>query len=238
MSSSHQSASHDAASIAGPVQRALTPLTETLESELGEGVVSVVYAGMSFVLKVPPGGGVCDRVSYIADKILADPSNEALVKAVIQNESMLPCPVARTQVPPYCARAVPVFSGVVRCWAGVSRRGERGQESARGRANERERERERVSARASVREKDRERCSECTLCSQCALMRRHLVVFDPCECALKLLLLAFRVRTMPCGCRFQAGWTKCCGQRSWPDTAPASTTIPFQCYAWTYLPTI
>jgi hypothetical protein len=143
MSSSHQSASHDAASIAGPVQRALTPLTETLESELGEGVVSVVYAGMSFVLKVPPGGGVCDRVSYIADKILADPSNEALVKAVIQNESMLPCPVARTQVPPYCARAVPVFSCVVRCWAGVSRRGERGQESARGRANERERERER-----------------------------------------------------------------------------------------------
>ena len=145
MSSSHQSASHDAASIAGPVPRvvalereegedvgagghgqrkgALTPLTDTLVSELGEGVVSVLYAGMSFVLKVPPAGGVCDRVSYIADRILADPSNEALVKAVIQNESQLPCPVARTQVPAslLCSRGA-CLSGVVLCWARVSRR--------------------------------------------------------------------------------------------------------------------
>ena len=69
-------------------------------SELGEAVVSVVYAGVPFVLKLPPAPGLWNRVSYLADRILAHPSNEALVKAVIQNESLLPCPVARTQVTP------------------------------------------------------------------------------------------------------------------------------------------
>ena len=84
----------------GQRQAALTPLTETLVSELGEAVVSVVYAGVPFVLKLPPAPGLWNRVSYLADRILAHPSNEALVKAVIQNESLLPCPVARTQVTP------------------------------------------------------------------------------------------------------------------------------------------
>ncbi len=127
LSSAHQSASHQAQGSLPKVQRvveleredaadddgkggdvgdgghgqqqvALTPLTETFVSELGEAVVSVVYAGVPFVLKIPPGGGLWGRVSYIADRILAHPSNEALVKAVIQHESLLPCPVARTQV--------------------------------------------------------------------------------------------------------------------------------------------
>ena len=117
------------------------------------------------------------------------------------------------------------------------REGEQESESESERAIKRASERARAGLRYLLDVKDREWCSQCTLCSLCALMWR-LLVFDPCECALKRVLLVFRVRTMRCGCRCQAVWTKCCGQRSWPDTAPASTTIPFQCYAWTYLPII
>ena len=52
----------------------------------GEAVVCVLYAGKSYVLNLPPPAVMSpyDRVSSVADKLLADPNCEPFVKAVIQ----------------------------------------------------------------------------------------------------------------------------------------------------------
>ena len=52
----------------------------------GEAVVCVLYAGKSYVLKLPPPAvmSAYDRVSSVADRLLADPNSEPFVKAVIQ----------------------------------------------------------------------------------------------------------------------------------------------------------
>ena len=76
-----------------------------LVSELGEAELTVVYALEKYVLKVPQVDTSSDRVSSVADKILLDVNNELFVTAVIQHESMLPCPVVRTQVCGVCMRA-------------------------------------------------------------------------------------------------------------------------------------
>ncbi len=59
--------------------------SDALVSE-GEAVVCVLYGGKSYVLNLPPPAvmNAYDRVSSVADKLLADPNSEPFVKAVIQ----------------------------------------------------------------------------------------------------------------------------------------------------------
>ena len=68
---------------------------EGLTSIFGQAVVRVQYAQQTLVLNVPQVRKY-DRVSSVVDRVLADPTNEAFVKAAIEHESLIPCPVART----------------------------------------------------------------------------------------------------------------------------------------------
>jgi hypothetical protein len=63
----------------------------------GDDSITVEYAGGAYLVKLPPVQPVHDRISSVADKVLADHNNELFVKAAIQHESLLPCPVARCQ---------------------------------------------------------------------------------------------------------------------------------------------
>ena len=68
-----------------------------LEVSDGHDSITVEYAGGVYLVKLPPVQPVHDRISSVADKVLADHNNELFVKAAIQHESLLPCPVARCQ---------------------------------------------------------------------------------------------------------------------------------------------
>ncbi len=69
-----------------------------LENDRREQKITITYLGVEYDLRLPPKNLSRDRhISTLADQMLNDPDNEALIKAVVKHENQFPAVVARVQ---------------------------------------------------------------------------------------------------------------------------------------------
>ena len=107
---------------AGSAERSSGDASGSFHGGTGEDDVVVVYAGVAYTLKVPRADPSYDRISSVADKLLADHNNEGFVKAAIEHESLLPCPVARCQGAHYALRLPQTSRAEAALWSALAAR--------------------------------------------------------------------------------------------------------------------